>query len=86
MDKAREELARLAKELDQVSLEKLAEPDYEALEHQVEHAAEDGAEAGKRVKRETEQEKQGREAVLEGLKERVRGVRELLGLASPSAN
>ncbi|KAJ1024399.1 hypothetical protein NDA18_004566 [Ustilago nuda] len=73
LEQARRELEELAKELDAVTLEKIAEPDYEALEHEREHAAEDGGDGGgegEGVKRQTEEERRERVAVLQRLEER----------------
>ncbi|KAJ1043128.1 hypothetical protein NDA10_007571 [Ustilago hordei] len=80
LEQARRELEELAKELDGVTLEKIAEPDYEALEHEREHAAEDGGGGGgEAVKRQTEEERRERVAVLQRLEERVHQVRPING-------
>uniref|UniRef100_V5GLQ3 Protein YAE1 n=1 Tax=Kalmanozyma brasiliensis (strain GHG001) TaxID=1365824 RepID=V5GLQ3_KALBG len=68
LEEAKEELRQLAKELDTVTLGTLAEPDYEAMEHEREH--QEGAD--KEVARETEQEKLAREQILESLQQRLR--------------
>lgn len=76
LEEAREELGRLARDLDAVTLAKVAEPDYEAMEHEREHQ-----EAGSgEVKRETEEERVAREQVLDGLEQRLSDVRGMLGL------
>lgn len=76
LEEAREELRQLAGELDAVTLGRLAEQDYEAMEHEREH--QDGVPT--EVTRETEQERRAREQILEGLQQRLRSVREMLGL------
>lgn len=48
LDEAKAELRSLAKDLDAVTLDKVAEPDYEALQHEQEHAAENGAEGDRK--------------------------------------
>lgn len=79
LKQARRELEELAKELDGVTLEKIAEPDSEALEH----AAEDGGGGGgEGVKRQTEEERRERVAVLQRLEERVHQLRPMVGLTS----
>ena len=81
LEEARRELEILAKELDALTLARLAEPDYEAMEHELEHQDESPQDdGGSKVKQETEEEKKAREAVLNHLKQRVRHVREMLGL------
>ncbi|SAM84378.1 uncharacterized protein UBRO_05619-A [Ustilago bromivora] len=80
LEQARRELEELAKELDGVTLGKIAEPDYEALEHEREHAAQDGGGGGgEGVKRQTEEERRERVAVLQRLEERVHQVRPMNG-------
>ncbi|SOV06757.1 uncharacterized protein UDID_05619 [Ustilago sp. UG-2017a] len=80
LEQARPELEELAKELDGVTLGKIAEPDYEALEHEREHAAQDGGGGGgEGVKRQTEEERRERVAVLQRLEERVHQVRPMNG-------
>ncbi|KAJ9473848.1 NADH:ubiquinone reductase (non-electrogenic) [Pseudozyma hubeiensis] len=64
-EEARLELKGLAESLDAVRLEDLAEPDYEAMEHEREH--QDGGE----VRRETSEEKMQRKNRLVGITERV---------------
>ena len=78
VEEAKDELKQLAKELDGITLAKLAEPDYEVLEHEMEHSDESAVEIG--IKRETEGEKKEREQILRNLKERLQAVREVLGL------
>lgn len=70
-------LRRLARELDQVSLATLAEPDYEAMEHEKEH--QDGGDAG-HVRRETTEEKMDREQILDTFRQRLQTVRDMLDL------
>ena len=82
LQQAKVELRRLAKDLDEIRLNKLAEPDYEAMEHEAEH--QDGA-ASVDVKRETQQEKLERERILDGLKKRLQVIRQMLGLRTMDA-
>lgn len=70
-------LRELAKEIDALALAALAEPDYEALQHEREHN--EGADMAD-VRRETTEEKQEREAVLLRLAQRLSSVRQMLGL------
>lgn len=83
LGEAKIELTQLAQELDAITLAKVAEPDYEALEHEREH--QDAAAAAGAVKRETEQERAARQRILEDLKQRLQNVRQMLGLASVQA-
>ncbi|SPO28753.1 uncharacterized protein UTRI_04631 [Ustilago trichophora] len=69
VEQAKVELRELAKQLDQVTLAHLAEPDYDAMEHEQEH--QDANEAV--IKRETEEEKAYRERILSDLKQRLQG-------------
>ncbi|CBQ68287.1 conserved hypothetical protein [Sporisorium reilianum SRZ2] len=68
LEQAKVELSQLAIELDAVTLDRLAEKDYEAMEHEAEH--QEGAAV--EVTRETHAERAEREQVLEGFKQRVR--------------
>lgn len=71
------ELRALAKVMDEVTLAKLAEPDYEALEHERQDLGEDD---GNAVQRETVEEKRAREAILENLTQRLQQIRQMVGL------
>ncbi|SPO28232.1 uncharacterized protein UTRI_04631_B [Ustilago trichophora] len=69
LEEAKVELRALARQLDHVTLAQLAEPDYDAMEHEREH--QDASEEA--VKRETEEEKANREKILSDLKQRLQG-------------
>ena len=76
LEEAKVELRQLAKELDALTLAKLAEPDYEAMEHEREHQDD----AGVAVTRETDQQRAAREQILPDLRQRLEGIRSMLGL------
>ena len=76
LEEAKVELRSLAKELDALTLAKLAEPDYEAMEHEREHQDD----AGVAVTRETDQQRAAREQILPDLRQRLEGIRSMLGL------
>lgn len=75
LEQARLDLRGLAKELDAVTLDTLAEPDWEAIEHESEH--QDG---GVEVTRETQHERAERELLLQHLNQRLQSIRQMLGL------
>lgn len=75
VEEAEKMLRKIAAELDRLKLADVAEPDYEAMEHEREHEGAEGE-----VRRETEEEKEQRGRIVEGLKERLGVVREVLGL------
>nr|CDI54423.1 conserved hypothetical protein [Melanopsichium pennsylvanicum 4] len=68
LEEAKVELRELAEHLDTLTLAKLADPDYEAMEHELEH--QDGADRSS-VKRETEAEKSARQEIMKDLERRL---------------
>ena len=72
---AREQLVQLQNELYRLGLDQLAEPDYEALEHEREHADQAGP-----LSRETDDEVRSREQILPALQQRLQNVYDMLGI------